>query len=96
MEVDEQASEREIADRMREERRGRSDLMRDDRVDRRDPFPPGPRGGRGYAQDEYYRGPPRPEYGDRRYGSGYGPPQRGRYGHGGGYGRGGGGQSWRP
>ena len=95
MEVDETVGAREAENRLREERRGRDDR------DRRDVFPSGPRGGRGYYED-WQGARPQPGYNDNRYAyggaqGGYGQRDRApngpRYGRGGG---GGGNQNWRP
>lgn len=89
MVVDDTADAREAENRLREERRGRDDR------DRREVFPTGPRGGRGFYED--WQGA-RPQYNDGRYGGGhggnYGPRERMHNGPR--YGRGGGGQGWRP
>ena len=93
MELDDSAGTREAENRLREERRGRDDR------DRREVFPSGPRGGRGYYED-WQGAAPQPGYNDGRYGGGqggYGPrdrmPNGPRYG---GRGGGGGGQGgWR-
>ena len=96
MELDDSADTRAAENRLREERRGRDDR------DRREVFPSGPRGGRGYYEDWQGAGP-QPGYNDGRYGGGqggqggYGPrdrmPNGPRYG---GRGGGGGGQGgWR-
>ncbi|KAK4493997.1 hypothetical protein PRZ48_015183 [Zasmidium cellare] len=96
MEVDQNAESREAENRLREERRGRSDR------EPRDAFPTGPKNDRQY-EDDYYRGPRRaePAYQDGRYGFDGGRYGRGSYRDGGRMysdrmGRGGGGQSWRP
>jgi hypothetical protein len=98
MEIDETSGAREAEDRLREERRGRDDR------DRREVFPSGPRGGRGYYEDwQGARPQPQPAYNDNRYGGGQGGGQGGGYGprdrmpNGPRYGRGGGGggQGWR-
>jgi hypothetical protein len=98
MEIDESSGAREAEDRLREERRGRDDR------DRREVFPSGPRGGRGYYEDwQGARPQSQPAYNDNRYGGGQGGGQGGGYGPrdrmptGPRYGRGGGGggQGWR-
>lgn len=93
MELDDSADTREAENRLREERRGRDDR------DRREVFPSGPRGGRGFYED-WQGARPQPGYNDGRYGGGqgggYGPrdrmPNGPRYGRGG---QGGGQGGWR-
>jgi hypothetical protein len=99
MEVDQTVGAREAENRLREERRGRDDRDRRE-VDRREVFPSGPRGGRGYYED-WQGSRPQPGYNDGRSGGGqgggysHGPrdrmPSGPRYGRGGS----GGGQGWR-
>ena len=99
MEVDQNAEAREAENRLREERRSRADRGA------KDVFPSGPRAGRGYNEDNYYRGSRGgPAYQDGR--SGFDRSQSNRYGGGREPIRDGGrmysdsmrrgGQSWRP